>query len=83
MTENEELINLIIKKLITYSIRYLNFKNDIYFYELVFFKSNYMNKTICRFQGHHIICVNFIKRMSEVGFEPTPSLEDQNLSLAP
>jgi hypothetical protein len=23
------------------------------------------------------------KKMSEVGFEPTPSLEDQNLSLAP
>ena len=23
------------------------------------------------------------KTMSEVGFEPTPSLEDQNLSLAP
>ena len=23
------------------------------------------------------------KEMSEVGFEPTPSLEDQNLSLAP
>jgi hypothetical protein len=24
-----------------------------------------------------------LKMLSEVGFEPTPSLEDQNLSLAP
>jgi hypothetical protein len=24
-----------------------------------------------------------LKRLSEVGFEPTPSHEDQNLSLAP
>lgn len=39
VTQNEELINIIIKKLITYSFRYLNFKNDINFYELVFFKA--------------------------------------------
>ena len=32
---------------------------------------------------HKLKAKNVSKQLSEVGFEPTPSLEDQNLSLAP